>query len=76
MKKYRCIKAFSVPRVDEDGYADEEHSFYVRKGSRWHESGDDFQTDSEITLLKENNMSWLGISKEILKEYFEEVLDE
>lgn len=76
MKKYRCIKAFSVNRLDEDGCADEERSFYVRKGSRWYESGDNFQTDAEITLLKENNMDWLGISKERLKECFEEVLDE
>jgi len=73
MNKYKCIKAFSVPRMDEDGYADEEHSYYVRKGSKWYESDDNFQVDSEITLLKENNMDWLSISKETLKEHFMEV---
>lgn len=62
--------------MDEDGGYDEERSYYIRKGSRWYESDENFQTDSEITLLKENNLSWLGISKETLKKHFEEVLDE
>lgn len=73
MNKYKCIKAFSVPKVDKDGCPDESHSFYSRKGSIWYESDDNFQVDSEITLLKENNLDWIGISKKTLREHFVEV---
>lgn len=75
MKKYKCIKAFSVPRFDEYEEEIEGKSFYVRKGSKWEESEDFYPIDAEIILLKDNGVDWLGISNETLAEHFIEIIN-
>ena len=73
-KIYRCIKAFSVPRVDEDGFADEGKSFHIKKGSKWEETEGNI-CNAEISLIHSKGISWLGISKNALDEYFEEMIN-
>ena len=68
--KYRCINAFSVPKCDDDGYPSENLTMYIRKGSKW-ESTDDNYNNSEITLLHCTKNYWLGISKQTLDKNFE-----
>ena len=69
---YKCIKAFSVPRVDEDGFSDEGKTFYVKKGSKWEETEGNI-IDAEITLIHSKGISWLSLSKNTLDEYFQKV---
>lgn len=77
MGKYKCIKAFSIPRADKDGYADEEHSYYIRKGSMWELPNEEDRyniLDGEIELQKaSSNGDYIVITKKLLKEYFIEV---
>lgn len=69
---YKCTKAFSVPRVDEDGFADEGKTFHVKKGSKWEETEGNI-IDAEITLIHSKGISWLGVSKDTLDEYFQKI---
>lgn len=75
MSRYKCINAFSVPRLDEYEEEIEGKSFYVKKGSLW-ETNEYFNVNADVTLVKTNGTEYLGISKERLEKYFMEVEDE
>lgn len=75
MSRYKCIKAFSVPRFDEYEEIIDGKSFYVRKGSEW-ETDEWFNVNAEVTLVKVNGPEYLGISKDTLEKFFVEVEDE
>lgn len=80
MGKYKCIKAFSLPSIDDEYEIDEEHSYYIRKGSMWEMPSEEDRyniLDGEIELQKASgNGDYIVITKEYLKQYFEEVQNE
>ena len=79
MSKYKCIRAFSVPRCDDDGYPDDSRSYYIRKGSIWRDPDEDEiqcidPLDAEITLIKDKGLGdYLNLTKRLFKENFVEV---
>lgn len=72
-KHYRCIKEFSVPLCDYDGYAVESGEMVpVEVGETFYRSGGTWMNDVRLEGV-ENHYAWLEISKETFKECFEEV---
>lgn len=73
MKKYRCIKSFSVDNYDADGFLIENSQTIIETGMQYELSEDgSTMIGGEIHLDGEDG-SWLEFSKECLEEYFEEV---
>lgn len=77
MNKYKCIKAFSVDRYDEDCHWIEGKSYYIRKGSMWEMPSEEDRYnifDGEVELQKANNNGdYIVITQKMLNEYFMEV---
>ena len=72
-KHYRCIKEFSVPLCDEDGYAVESgETTPVEVGETFYRSTVTWMNDVRLEGV-ENHYAWLEISEETFKECFEEV---
>lgn len=74
MKKYRCIKSFSVDTYDEDGFLIPNKEKVVEVGSVYNldESGSTI-IGGEIHIDNYDDSSWLELSKESFEELFEEV---
>lgn len=74
MKRYKCIKSFCVDNYDEDGFLIENSSTVIEEGKIYelYESGHTM-IGGEVHLDAIDNGSWLEITKEHLKEYFDEV---
>lgn len=74
MKRYRCIKSFCVDNYDADGFLIENSSTVIEEGKIYEldESGHTM-IGGEVHLDAIDNGSWLEITKEHLKEYFDEV---
>lgn len=70
-KLYRCVKAFSIPKYDEDESVIENEFIKVPLNSTWEWEEESYST-SDLRL--ENGLNWLDISRETLASYFEEVL--
>ena len=74
--RYKCIKAFSIPECDENGFITEKY-LPVEKGTMWEldDSGYNF-IGGEVRLETVDPASgrWLEITEDTLEEYFEEVL--
>ena len=72
-KHYRCIKEFSVPLCDEDGYAVESGEMTpVEVGETFYRSTVTWMNDVRLEDV-DNRYGWLEISEETFKECFEEV---
>lgn len=70
--KYKCVKSFSIPRVDEDWNHTEEE-FVVEKDSVWYNEERKILRiahKSGISLVNDLG-EWMEIYPEDLKEYFE-----
>lgn len=74
MKRYKCIKSFCVDNYDADGFLIENSSTVIEEGKIYEldESGHTM-IGGEVHLDAIDNGSWLEITKEHLKEYFDEV---
>lgn len=74
MKSYKCKKAFCVDNYDADGFLIENNSTVIKEGNIYEldESGHTM-IGGEVHLDAIDNGSWLEITKEHLKEYFDEV---
>lgn len=74
MKSYKCKKAFCVDNYDADGFLIENSSTVIEEGNIYEldESGHTM-IGGEVHLDAIDNGSWLEITKEHLKEYFDEV---
>ena len=72
MKKYRCIKAFVVDNYDADGFLIENSAHVIEEGEVYtlDETGSTI-IGGEVHLDHENG-SWLELTKDSLKKYFEE----
>lgn len=73
MKRYKCIKSFCVDNYDADGFLIENSSTVIEEGKIYEldESGHTM-IGGEVHLDAIDNGSWLEITKEHLKEYFDE----
>ena len=81
IKKYICIKPFEVGMYDDEGF-DEEEFYYINEGDIYKLNTENSYRivggDLHLDLVEDFNGNkrmgcWLEISKETLKEYFEEV---
>lgn len=75
--KYKCLKSFNIPKVDEDwNHTDE--SFVVEKNSIWHLEKRNYLrvASSEGVSLVNEYGEWIEIYSEKLKGYFEVLEDE
>ena len=74
VKRYKCIKSFCVDNYDADGFLIENSSTVIEEGKIYEldESGHTM-IGGEVHLDAIDNGSWLEITKEHLKEYFDEV---
>lgn len=74
MKRYKCIKSFCVDNYDADGFLIENSSAIIEEGKIYEldESGHTM-IGEEVHLDAIDNGSWLEITKEHLKEYFDGV---
>lgn len=75
MKRYKCIKSFCVDNYDADGFLIENSSTVIEEGKIYEldESGYMMIGGSDHVHLDSVDGSWLEITKEHLKEYFDEV---
>ena len=72
-KHYRCIKEFSVPLCDDDGYAVESGEMMpVEVGETFYRSTVTWMNDVRLEGV-ENHYMWLEVSEETFRECFEEV---
>ena len=72
MKKYRCIESFAVDTYDDDGFLIENSPQLIEEGEMYtlDETGS-MIIGGEVHLDHENG-SWLELTKDSLKKYFEE----
>jgi hypothetical protein len=72
--KYKCIKGFSVYQSDVEGGLTDD-LFNIEVGTEWEvdESGFRMVGNLDDVRLESENGSWLEITKEHLKEFFERV---
>lgn len=74
MRKYRCIKAFSVPKYDKDGYRTGEQ-VNVEPGMEFTKNGMLFLADPPAVRLEAADGTWIEIYPDKLEEHFEEVTE-
>lgn len=74
MKRYKCKKSFCVDNYDADGFLIENTATIIEIGKVYEldESGSTI-IGGEVHLDSIDDCSWLEITNEHLKEYFEEV---
>lgn len=78
MKKYECIKSFSIPQCDGDGFhLEDEEGFTVEniieKQTVWGVPEDaDYRLVGGEVRLENDKLGWIEISKETLQECFKE----
>lgn len=74
--KYKCIKAFSVEKCDDNGFSIENEYEDIEVGSIW-EIGDAGNMMvgglDHIRLENIKDCSWLEIPKEMMDEYFKQI---
>lgn len=73
MKICECIKDLVLEMCDDDGFTMHGEYGYTEKGSLWEVRDDDYKLiGAEVRLesLKENDLSFLEISREIFEEHF------
>ena len=71
MKKYRCIKEFALDVIGIDGFKTGDYVI-IPVGSIWKLNNDVNYIGGENHLQSEG-LTWIEITNEELKEYFEEV---
>ena len=66
--KYKCIKSFSIPECDADGFETEKYC-YIKEDTVWERDDDASILGGDVHL--DNDLSWLEISDETLQSNFE-----
>lgn len=70
-KTYRCIKGFSIEKCDDDGFTLENEYMVVEECSIWHiPDEDNYRFIGGEIRLESDDLEWLEISKDTLKERF------
>lgn len=75
MMKYKCKKSFCVDKYDDDGLCIENETIVIEEGKIYEldKSGYMMIGGKDHVHLDAVDGSWLEITKEHLKEYFDEV---
>lgn len=73
--KYKCKKSFCVDKYDDDGFCIENETIVIEEGKIYEldKSGYMMIGGKDHVHLDAVDGSWLEITKEHLKEYFDEV---
>jgi len=72
LKNYKCIKGFSLPVYDENESQTDEWS-EVSMNTTWRTPEDDeYRAIGGEVRLESDDLGWIEISEQTLKEYFEE----
>lgn len=71
---YKCIKSFSLPKCDDDGFALENEELIIEGGSIWNipEDKNYRLVDGEVRL-ESDNLEWIEITREGFSRYFREL---
>lgn len=75
VKKFRCIKGFSIGEVDGDGCSTG-NNFIIEDGSIWEQINKEDSrnlTDNEYCLEESQTGEYMEISEKYIKENFEEI---
>ncbi len=75
MKKYKCIKNYTVNLYDENGFLTEK-TMNIKKGTIWEDRTKDIPISNFQCYLErksKDKLQWIGITKETLKDFFIEV---
>lgn len=75
MKKYKCIKEFTVNKYD-DNFLMTEKTMKIKKGTVWNMANEVPYTINDgyhLERYTDNCIIWIDITKEHLKEFFVEV---
>jgi hypothetical protein len=74
MKKYKCISGFTVSICNGDGFETDEQMI-IETDTFWYTPEDEnYRLVGGEVRLESDEIGWIEISKETLKECFEEVL--
>ncbi|WP_375104078.1 hypothetical protein ACDZ28_04125 [Paenibacillus sp. RS8] len=73
MKKYECIKGFSIDKCDGDGFTIEESGMLIEKGSQWFDYTEDYRIVGGEVRLENEDGTWIEISKGDVSESFKEI---
>lgn len=74
LKRYECIKGFSVEQYDENGFSTEKY-VSVGKGTKWEDDEEDYRfIDGEVRLQNEDDLTWLELTHETVSKYFKETV--
>lgn len=68
---YRCIKKFYLQTYDNNGFAVGIKT--VEEGTIWDIPNDDYRFIGGEIRLENNDLGWVEITAETLKEYFEKI---
>lgn len=70
--EYKCIKSFSVPSYNNNGFVDENNYLVIEEGTIWtlEQSGVSI-IGGELHLDNVETMEWIEISKDDLEKHFE-----
>ena len=73
--KYRCIRGFTVPKFDDDGFETDEE-LNIEEDSVWEFSDSKSRIIGGEVRLDSDEYDWLEISKELFRMCFEPVKED
>lgn len=73
IKKYICIRDFFIDKYDDDGFVLDGEYFSVYKDSIWTINEEKIKLIGGETLLENEELGWIEISKESLKDNLKEI---
>lgn len=77
MKEYKCIKSFSIPKYDGDGFRTEDEDGFLDEMIIENETiwcvpeNEDYRLVGGEVRLENDDLGWIEVSKENVQEYFE-----
>lgn len=71
MKKVKCVKGFFIDKCDDDGCSIENEYIDIKEGVIFEVQEDNFRFIGGEIRLENENLEWIEISKETLKNHFE-----
>lgn len=76
MKKFRCIRPFSVSKFDEeiDDFIEDEY-LEVEENSTWELDFESYRVDSNNYRLTNDNAEWIELDFYLLNKHFIEILE-
>ncbi|MEK4513623.1 hypothetical protein [Paenibacillus sp. FSL K6-2524] len=74
MKKYECIKGFSLDKCDGDGFTVKENGVLISPGGIWIDQVEEFRlVGGEVRLETEDGSVWIEIPMDMVTVFFKEI---